>query len=128
MFRVADLLKSVKLSDFADVEDLRRLMLEVLDEAGVHEQEGVIADFSRRGQRQESALVRLSSGSLGGKGRGIAFIHSTLARYGLADRFDDLEIRIPKTLIVGTDEFRPIHRSTQSSRCAPGDNARRRDP
>jgi hypothetical protein len=105
MFRLADLLRRVRLEDFADLEALRCFLLDALELAAIHEQEGVIADFSRRPAGSRSLFVRLGGGSIGGKGRGIAFVHSLLARRGLTERWPGLEVRIPRTLAIGTDEL-----------------------
>jgi pyruvate phosphate dikinase-like enzyme len=104
MFRLADLVREVRVTDFADVEDLRRFLLGVLDRAALQEQEGVLADFSSRAAAQRR-FVRLGKGSTGGKGRGLAFVHSMLARHNLRDRFPGLSIRVPRTVVLGSDEF-----------------------
>ena len=105
MFRLADLVRKVRVSDFADVEELRGFLIDVLHRAALQEQEGVLADFSWRAAGAGRRFVRLGKGSAGGKGRGLAFVHSLLARHGLRDRFEGLTIRVPRTVVLGTDEF-----------------------
>src|SRR5690606_12785953 len=69
------------------------------------EQEGVITDLSSRHTGPENRFVRVGRGSIGGKGRGIAFVSTLIVRHRLLERFDGLQIRIPKTMVLGTDTF-----------------------
>jgi hypothetical protein len=49
--------------------------------------------------------VRLSEGSLGGKGRGIAFLNALLVTMGFEEKFQPVRIKIPRTAFVGIAEF-----------------------
>jgi len=104
-FGLAKQLRPREISDFATPEAMRIYLVAVLEKARFAEQEGVITDFSSQRRDMENRFIRLGKGSIGGKGRSIAFIASLVARQGLIERFPDLEIRIPKTLVIGTDEF-----------------------
>jgi hypothetical protein len=104
-----DLAKEVRQKKIADVgsdaEDIRAYLIGVLQAASLQEQEGVIADFSPRQTGPANRFVRLGRGSLGGKGRSVAFLSAQIVRNSLLRRFDGLEIRIPKTIVIGTDVF-----------------------
>jgi hypothetical protein len=105
LFNLAKLLKPRKISEFETIEEVRAHLLGVLRRARIQDQEGIIADLSARKTGLESQFVRLGSGSLGGKGRGLAFANSVLVRHGLLDKFPGLEIRIPRSVVIGTDHF-----------------------
>lgn len=105
MFDLADYVQTIRAEDFADPEDLRNLLVELIRLAGVEEQKGVVADFISQEDGQARPFVKLGQGSLGGKGRGLAFLNSLLARQGLADEFEDLFIQIPRTIVLATGEF-----------------------
>ncbi len=105
MFQLAGRIRSIQATDFATVEELRHFLIRVLHRAAERERTGVIADFSARMAGHQNLFLRLGGGSIGGKGRGIAFIHSVLARKELQDKFLPLQIKIPQTVAIGTDEF-----------------------
>ncbi|HOJ03717.1 MAG TPA: PEP/pyruvate-binding domain-containing protein [Bacteroidota bacterium] len=104
-FQLADKLKPVKVSAFADLEELRSYLLSAITEHLVQDQKGVIQDFSRNDYDLEHTFVRIGSGSLGGKGRGLAFTDNLLRKYLSKDFFPDLRISIPRTIVLGTDVF-----------------------
>ena len=104
MFMLARELRPRKVEGFESVDGLRQHLISVLRKARRQEQLGAISDFSPR-QEPDQAFVRIGAGSIGGKGRAIAFVNSILRPQRLADRFDDLRITVPRTVAIGTDEF-----------------------
>lgn len=103
MFELARKVRETHLGEGG--EELRSALISVIEEASRHEQEGVIADFSARDMGPSNRFVRLGRGSLGGKARSVAFLSAQIVRRELLHRFDGLEIRIPKTIVIGTDHF-----------------------
>jgi Pyruvate phosphate dikinase, AMP/ATP-binding domain len=102
---VAESIGAYSLDDFEDVETMRQLLVSVLRDARVAEQEGVITDLYSRDTGPDNRFVRVGRGSIGGKGRGIAFFSSEIVRHGLLDKYPELQIRIPKTVVLGTSAF-----------------------
>ncbi len=105
MLRLAERLRPRRVEEFCDHEEMRRHLLNVLREARMRERQGAITDFSAQMDETDTPFVRIGTGSIGGKGRGIAFVNSLMVRHGLEQRFDELSIRIPRTVAIGTDEF-----------------------
>ena len=105
MFDLANRIRPKTLEDFDGVEEARQYLIRVLQEARNNEQAGVITDMSAAPSGSENRFVRVGKGSLGGKARSLAFINSLIERHRLRDFPEDLEIRIPKTIVVGTHEF-----------------------
>jgi CheY-like chemotaxis protein len=105
MFDLAHRLKRLTIAQFRDIEAVRRYLIDVLQKALFEEQEMVITDFSPRKAGHDAPFVRLAKGSVGGKGRGIAFVNSLLVRHGLSDAYPGLEIRTPRTVAIGTSVF-----------------------
>jgi len=105
MFDAASRIKAKSTQDFGSSEQLREYLLTELREVLDREQQGVIADVGTRPSSSGNRFVRVGKGSIGGKGRSIAFINSLIVRHNLLARFDGLEIRIPKTVVIGADEF-----------------------
>ena len=105
MFDLADQVALVKMDQFEDIEAARTHLLDLIRGAAEKEQLGVVTDFSPNDQGPSRWFTRLGQGSLGGKGRGIAFLHYELALHNLARAFPDLSIRVPRTLVLATDLF-----------------------
>ncbi|MGI5863339.1 MAG: PEP/pyruvate-binding domain-containing protein [Myxococcales bacterium] len=105
MFALARQLRSRTIDEVGGTEGLRRYLLQVLEEARIKQQEGVITDFSARQPFGGNRFVRLGNGSIGGKARGLAFVNSLLVRDGMDDRYPGLRVRIPKSLAIPTDEY-----------------------
>jgi hypothetical protein len=105
-FSVARQLKPRKVSEFEDKEDLRQLILTSVEEI-LQERMGIIVNFDRDNYHAHSRFIRLRPGSLGGKGRGLAFLlflRSSFAE-GFRKEFPEVDIQVPKTVVIGTDEF-----------------------
>ena len=112
MFRLAARMRGKTVTELGGVEAVRAYLIEVLQEARRQDQEGVIADFTAE-DAERRAFVRIGKGSLGGKGRSIAFANSVLARRGLARRFAELPIRIPQTVVIGAQYFEEFVQDSQ---------------
>ncbi len=104
-FTLADLLRPRKVTEFPDVEELRNYLIQTISAFRTESRQGIVADFSRRTFDTNSPFVRIGGGSLGGKGRGLAFMNSILHRYGITHRFPGSVIEVPPTAVVGTDVF-----------------------
>ncbi len=105
MFDLADYVQTIRASDFPEVEDLRNLLVELIRLAGQEEQKGVVADFISQEDGYSRPFVKLGQGSLGGKGRGLAYLNSLLVRESLAEELPELFIQIPRTIVLATSEF-----------------------
>jgi CheY-like chemotaxis protein len=104
-FELSNRLKPVKVSQFDAIGQLRAYLVGAISEQLKQDQKGVISDFARNQYDPEDAFLRIGSGSLGGKGRGLAFTDNLLRRYVEEDYFPGMRIRIPRTIVLGTDVF-----------------------
>ena len=66
---------------------------------------GVIARFNRNSFDELSFFSRIGSGSLGGKGRGLAFIDYKLRQSDIIDKYPSMYLSIPRTVVIATDLF-----------------------
>ncbi|MBW2730775.1 MAG: histidine kinase [Deltaproteobacteria bacterium] len=105
MLRLAERLRPRRVDEFKDAEAMRQHLIAVLREARMQERQGAITDFTARKDETETPFVRLGKGSIGGKGRGIAFANSLIVRHGLDKQYPEMRVRIPRTVAIGTDEF-----------------------
>ena len=66
---------------------------------------GIIAHFSAETYDDYVTFARMGDGSLGGKARGLAFLNSLIEKHGLSDRYEDIRITIPRTVVISTEYF-----------------------
>lgn len=67
--------------------------------------QGIIAEFSKESYEEFYSFARIGEGSLGGKARGLAFLNHLVYKHKLADKYEDMSISIPRTVVVTTDWF-----------------------
>jgi CheY-like chemotaxis protein len=111
-FSLAYKLRPIKISEFKDLEIFRIWIDQTIVQAKLAEQKGVIIDFGLRGMDSDEPdasisgnVWRIGSGSLGGKGRGIAFLDTLLILSNFGSAFNNVKILIPETFVISTDEF-----------------------
>lgn len=104
-FALAAMIRPRKVGEFASGAELRRYLHDTLDRFCTESQRGIVADFSRRRFDERSGFVRIGSGSLGGKGRGLAFVNAILHRHDVTERFPGTVVRVPPTAVLATDVF-----------------------
>ncbi len=104
-FDLADMLRPKKATEFETIETLRSYLIRTFRNFRHENQRGEITDFSRRQFDLQSEFVRIGGGSLGGKGRGLAYVNALLNQYKLHDFFDNVKVSVPTSVILGTDVF-----------------------
>jgi hypothetical protein len=107
-FDLAARLRPRKVSEFKDTASLRSYLKSTFKSFRHEKQLGIVSDFSRKQFDLQSEFVRIGDGSLGGKGRGLAFINRLLRRYNVYDSFPGVRIKVPLSAVIGTsvyDEF-----------------------
>lgn len=104
-FDLAARLRPRKVSEFKDTAALRKYLIDTFRQFRHEKQLGVISDFSRRQFDLQSDFVRIGGGSLGGKGRGLAFINALLNKNQIYNRFEGVRIGVPLSVIIATDVF-----------------------
>ena len=105
IFPIADMFKVLKFEDFKNLDEVRNYIFDAIARYRTNKGRGVIADFYRDKFDEYLIFARIGSGSIGGKARGLAFIDSLLKRNRMVDKYDDVIITIPKTVVLGTDIF-----------------------
>ncbi|NDV69678.1 PEP/pyruvate-binding domain-containing protein [Dysgonomonas sp. 25] len=106
IFPIAALLKKIDISDFEDYEDARKVIYDSIIKYRRIKNTGVVAIFDKDRFDAYSNFARIGEGSIGGKGRSIAFMDNLVKEHVELGRFDDdLPIRIPRTVVLCTDIF-----------------------
>ena len=103
--QVARIINTTKVHDFKDINGLRRYLGEVMQRFRNEQNKGKIIPFRIDNISDSKNIVKLKDGSLGGKGRGLAFINSLIHNFDFSQIIQDINICNPITMIVGTDEF-----------------------
>ena len=104
-FAIANRLRPQKLSDFDSAEELRDNLVEAIRAHREARRRAVVTDFNPDRFNPERGFARLGGGSLGGKGRGLAFANLLLTELDLETRFPNVRIAVPPTLVIGTRVF-----------------------
>lgn len=102
---LATKLNPIQLKDFASVDELRKKNIQIFEEHKRTKKRGKIVSFEETVEISENSIVSLCSGSLGGKGRGLAFANALIQNIDFNPFADKIHITTPKTAIIGTDEF-----------------------
>ena len=103
--QLASLLKKKTSDDFRSPEEIRQYLLEMLKTYRDEKPEGKVIPIDEDHCDNEANILLLAPGAYGGKGRGLAFVNSLLYKTGLAHAVEGIRIRIPRTAIIGTQEF-----------------------
>jgi len=104
-FEFAKELRPKKTSDFNSDIEIRQHLVDSFIESIRKKQLGIITDFDQQTFEFEETVTRFGGGSLGGKGRGIAFLSVLFQKSKIVQKFEGYKIFIPNTLIIGTEEF-----------------------
>lgn len=103
--KIAKMINPLKVSDFTDLQELRKYLINIIHKRRQEMHKGRVINFEESAVIDETNVVSLSSGSLGGKGRGLAFINTLIYSFELGRLTPGINIKTPVTAIIGTDEF-----------------------
>mgnify|MGYP001294657082 CR=1 FL=1 len=105
MFPVGEFLKPITWNSLQDVDAHREIIFEAIVKYRKMKNQGVVAVFKRDRFDRYSNFARIGDGSLGGKGRGLAFIDNMVKRHSELDELENAHIAIPKTVVLCADVF-----------------------
>jgi len=104
-FALAYRLRPRQVSDYPSVEDLRQDLIRSIGAYRREQSRSTVADYDPEVLSSAGGIMRIGGGSIGGKGRGLAFATRLVDRFGLEDRFPGVRIFVPPAVILGTDVF-----------------------
>ncbi|MEN8187169.1 MAG: PEP/pyruvate-binding domain-containing protein [Bacteroidota bacterium] len=105
LFPLANLFIKVEHKHFDDGDQIRNFLIESIKMYRINRSRGIIAKFDKNTYDEYLGFARIGEGALGGKGRGLAFIDSFLKRKKLFDKYKDVTISIPRTVVLSTEVF-----------------------
>lgn len=120
MFPPAVLLRRVDVDDYANAAEARQFIFDLIVSYRRLKNEGVVAVYQRGRFDEYASFARIGHGSLGGKGRGLAFMAAMVRRYPKLET-EDFSVNIPKTVVLCTDIFDDFMESNDLYGVALGD-------
>jgi len=112
LFPLAELFAKVEYEDFAKDKHIREFLTDAVKAFRIYRAKGIITKFDRKQYDSYQVFSRIGDGALGGKGRGLAFIDLFLKNYNLANKYKDISISIPRTVVLSTDVFEEFMESS----------------
>jgi hypothetical protein len=105
IFPVSNFLKQVTWHKLQDVDAHRQIIFDAIVQYRHMKNIGVVAVFDRGKFDRYAHFARIGDGSLGGKGRGLAFLDNIIKTHPEMNQFAGATVRIPKTVVLCTDIF-----------------------
>lgn len=105
IFPVSAFLKHVTWHKLQDVDAHRQIIFDAIVQYRHMKNIGVVAVFDRLKFDTYSHFARIGEGSLGGKGRGLAFLDNIIKRHPELNQYPNARVMIPKTVVLCTDYF-----------------------
>lgn len=104
-FWLARRIRPDRIEDYPSHEALRQSLIDDIGEYSVERKRGVLTDFDKNNFDPENSLARIGGGSLGGKARGITFVHALINDFQIDRMFDGIRIFVPPGVILATNVF-----------------------
>ena len=105
IFPVSAYLKGITWHKLQDVDTHKQIIYDAIVQYRHMKNIGVVAVFDRNKYDKFSHFARIGEGSLGGKGRGLAFLDNVIKFHPDFKKFDHAQVQIPKTVVLCTDVF-----------------------
>lgn len=105
LFALGKQLRPLTIRDDSDLPEIRLINRRIIHDFRINQGVGVVAKFVPEGYNDTIRFARLGDGSLGGKARGLAFLNHVLVKYDLYDKYEDVRITVPRTLVITTEYF-----------------------
>ncbi|PXV63377.1 pyruvate phosphate dikinase-like enzyme [Dysgonomonas alginatilytica] len=105
MFPIAETLKKIDFNDLTNIEEARKIIYDTIVEYRRMKNSGVIAVFEKDRFDEFSNFARIGNGSLGGKGRGLAFLGNIVKTNFELNENPNFPVLLPKTVVLCTDIF-----------------------
>ncbi len=105
IFPVSQFLKNVTWHKLQDVDVHRQIIFDAIVKYRRMRNQGIVAVFDRKKFDKYAHFARIGEGSLGGKGRGLAFLDHVIKTHPDFNAYPGATVQIPKTVVLCTDIF-----------------------
>ncbi len=121
IFPVSEFLKNITWHKLQDVDLHRKIIFDAIVQYRHMKNIGVVAVFDRGKFDRYAHFARIGDGSLGGKGRGLAFLDSIIKKHPEFNEREGVSVSIPKTVVLCTDVFDQFMESNKLYKIALSD-------
>ena len=105
LFTIGRAVSALQIHDDMDIENVRQMNIRLIHDYRIHQALGVVARYAPETYNDTIWFCRCGSGPMGGKGRGLAFLNHMLQKHELYDKWQDVRVFVPRTLVITTDYF-----------------------
>jgi len=105
LFAVGRPVSALKIADDMDIENIRQTNIRLIHDYRINQALGVVAKYAPDTYNDTIWFARCGDGAMGGKGRGLAFLNHMLQKYELYDKWPDVRVLVPRTMVITTDYF-----------------------
>lgn len=105
LFPLAATLRKINITDFEDIETARQVIYDSIIKYRRMKNSGIVAVFDKERFDEFSNFARIGNGSIGGKGRSIAFADNLIKRHADLNEYNNFPVKIPRTVVLCTDIF-----------------------
>ncbi len=110
LFAIGRHVQQLKIQDETDIENIRQTNIRLIHDYRINQALGVVARYADDTYNDTIWFARCGDGAMGGKGRGLAFLNHMLQKHDLYDRWPDVRVFVPRTMVITTEYFdRFIH-------------------
>ena len=105
LFTIGRAVSALQIHDDMDIENVRQMNIRLIHDYRIHQALGVVARYAPETYNDTIWFCRCGSGPMGGKGRGLAFLNHMLQKHELYDKWPDVRVFVPRTMVITTDYF-----------------------
>ncbi|MBR4563193.1 MAG: phosphoenolpyruvate synthase [Paludibacteraceae bacterium] len=105
LFAIGHEVHKLTIQDDADIENIRQTNIRLIHDYRINQALGVVAKYAQDTYNDTIWFARCGDGAMGGKGRGLAFLNHMLQKHDLYDRWQDVRVLVPRTMVLTTDWF-----------------------
>ena len=105
LFAVGRPVSALQIKDDTDIENVRQMNIRLIHDYRINQALGVVAKYAADTYNDTIWFARCGDGAMGGKGRGLAFLNHMLQKYDLYDKWPEVRVLVPRTMVITTDYF-----------------------
>ena len=105
LFAIGHEVHQLTIQDDADIENIRQTNIRLIHDYRINQALGVVAKYDPETYNSTIYFSRCGDGPMGGKARGLAFLNHILQKHDLFDRWENIRVLVPRTMVITTDYF-----------------------
>lgn len=105
LYTLASMIKPITVKGMEGAGEVQEQLYTLIKQYRAERARGVIAEFSPNSYDETLLFSRIGKGSLGGKGRGLAFLAMEMKASGIRKKYPSVYLSIPRSVVVSTEIF-----------------------